>query len=289
VTICTPEELPIWISRWKRRDATEFEWTSAGWAFLSGLPYTEIVTKTDIVEALERHRLELKRFSVRSIALFGSYAKDAQTDSSDLDFVVEFSAPTYDHFVGLEQFLEQLFDRPVDILTPAGVNSIRVPQIVEDIKRTIVHVWTRTAGISGRHARGPLSASRPTPRRSRAISFSPIPRRKTLQFATSKSSARRWKHLPATLTGAYPKIEWKSIAGLRDKLVHDYFGVKVDILWGPVRPGARCLTGVQLHLELIEVDAKRLEEPDALGGLLVVRLFDEVAFICLAEFETDQL
>ena len=98
------------------------------------------MTKTDIVEALERHRLELKRFSVRSIALFGSYAKDAQTDSSDLDFVVEFSVPTYDHFVGLEQFLEQLFDRPVDILTPAGVNSIRVPQIVEDIKRTIVHV-----------------------------------------------------------------------------------------------------------------------------------------------------
>jgi len=114
--------------------------TATGWVFLSGLPYTEIVTKTDILEALERHRLELKRFSVRTIALFGSYAKGAQTDSSDLDFVVEFSAPTYDHFVGLERFLEQLFDRKVDILTPAGVDSIRVPQIVEDIKRTIVHV-----------------------------------------------------------------------------------------------------------------------------------------------------
>ena len=98
------------------------------------------MTKADILETLERHRLGLKRFSVRSMALFGSYAKGAQTDSSDLDFVVEFSAPTYDHFVGLEHFLEQLFDRPVDILTPAGVDSIRVPQIVEDIKRTIVHV-----------------------------------------------------------------------------------------------------------------------------------------------------
>jgi predicted nucleotidyltransferase len=105
-----------------------------------GLPYTEQVTRTDIREALERHRPELKHFSVSSIALFGSYAKDAQTDSSDLDFVVEFSAPTYDHFVGLERFLEQLFDRPIDILTPAGVDSIRVPQIVEDIKRTILHV-----------------------------------------------------------------------------------------------------------------------------------------------------
>lgn len=96
--------------------------------------------RTDILESLRRHRLELERFSVKTIALFGSYAKDAQTDSSDLDFVVEFSAPTYDNFASLEQFLEQLFGRRIDILTPAGVESIRVPQISEDIKRTLVHV-----------------------------------------------------------------------------------------------------------------------------------------------------
>ena len=39
------------------------------------------------------------------------------------------------------------------------------------------------------------------------------------------------KHLPATLTSAYPEVEWKGIAGMRDKLVHDYFGVNMDILW----------------------------------------------------------
>ncbi len=98
------------------------------------------LTKTDILEALRRHRHELQRFGVRAIALFGSYATDAQKDSSDLDFLVEFSAPTYDNFASLDQFLEQLFDRRVDILTPAGVDSIRVPQIAEDIKRTLVHV-----------------------------------------------------------------------------------------------------------------------------------------------------
>jgi hypothetical protein len=38
------------------------------------------------------------------------------------------------------------------------------------------------------------------------------------------------KHLPATLTSAHPEVEWKAIAGMRDKLVHDYFGVNVDIL-----------------------------------------------------------
>jgi predicted nucleotidyltransferase len=101
---------------------------------------TNALTKTDILEALRRHRPELKCFSVKTIALFGSYANDVQTDSSDVDFVVEFSAPTYDNFESLEQFLEQLFGRRVDILTPAGVESIRVHQISEDIKRTLVHV-----------------------------------------------------------------------------------------------------------------------------------------------------
>lgn len=98
------------------------------------------LTRTDIREALQRHRVDLTRFGVRTIALFGSYAKDVQTDSSDLDFVVEFSAPTYDNFSGLQQFLEQLFARKVDILTPAGVDGILVPEIAADIKRTLVHV-----------------------------------------------------------------------------------------------------------------------------------------------------
>ena len=85
-------------------------------------------------------RIRPARFGVKTIALFGSFAKDVQTDSSDLDFLVEFSEPTYDNFSRLEQFLEQLFARRVNILTPAGLDSIRVAQISEDIKRTLVHV-----------------------------------------------------------------------------------------------------------------------------------------------------
>lgn len=98
------------------------------------------LTKANVLDTLRRNRSDLLRFGVKTIALFGSYAKDASTDSSDLDFVVEFSEPTYDNFTGLEQFLEDLFQRPVDILTPSGVDSIRVPSITDDIKRTLVHV-----------------------------------------------------------------------------------------------------------------------------------------------------
>jgi uncharacterized protein with HEPN domain len=43
------------------------------------------------------------------------------------------------------------------------------------------------------------------------------------------------KNLSAEFKRHHKNIEWKAIAGMRDKLVHDYFGVNWDILWDVVR------------------------------------------------------
>jgi uncharacterized protein with HEPN domain len=43
------------------------------------------------------------------------------------------------------------------------------------------------------------------------------------------------KKVSAEFKRRYKSIEWKAIAGMRDKLVHDYFGVNWDILWDVVQ------------------------------------------------------
>ncbi len=42
------------------------------------------------------------------------------------------------------------------------------------------------------------------------------------------------KKLPNDFKAEYPHIDWRSMAGMRDRLIHDYFGVDYDIVWDVV-------------------------------------------------------
>lgn len=39
------------------------------------------------------------------------------------------------------------------------------------------------------------------------------------------------KHIPIDVKEENPQIKWKDMAGMRDKLAHEYFGVDLEILW----------------------------------------------------------
>ena len=58
---------------------------------------------------------------MRSLSLFGSSARGEDTPGSDLDFVVEFHKKSFDSYMDLKLFLEELFDRPVDLVLAEGI------------------------------------------------------------------------------------------------------------------------------------------------------------------------
>ncbi len=98
------------------------------------------LTQAQILKALREHDEQLKEFSVRRIGLFGSYAKGGETDESDIDFLVEFEKPTYDNFYNLIEYLECLFGKRVEVLTPSALETMRVEEVAESIRESVVYV-----------------------------------------------------------------------------------------------------------------------------------------------------
>lgn len=90
-----------------------------------------------IVEMLESREEELKKkYHVRKIGVFGSFARSEQTGASDIDILVEFSEPLdLFEFIGLQQYLEEALGRKVDLVT---VKALK-PQLRERILSEVIY------------------------------------------------------------------------------------------------------------------------------------------------------
>ena len=89
------------------------------------------LTRARILKALREHEDLLRKYSVKRIGLFGSYARGQQKRGSDVDFLVDFETPTYDNFIDLNFSLERLFRRKVGLVTSRSLNP-RVKRFVEN-------------------------------------------------------------------------------------------------------------------------------------------------------------
>ena len=49
------------------------------------------------------------------------------------------------------------------------------------------------------------------------------------------------KAIPLDLRAKYPQVPWKNITGMRDKLIHHYFGVNLQVLWETVEQDLKTL------------------------------------------------
>jgi uncharacterized protein len=74
--------------------------------------------RTQVLQAVAEQHDRLRARGVRRLGLFGSAARGQVRPGADLDFVVEFEPgrKTFDNYMDLKDFLEQLFGRRVDLV-----------------------------------------------------------------------------------------------------------------------------------------------------------------------------
>jgi len=88
----------------------------------------------EIKEIIKEHKQELEqRFKVKSIAIFGSYAREEQDEESDVDIVVEFKEPVGLLFVHLADYLEEILKVKVDLLTLDSIKPNRRKYIIDEL------------------------------------------------------------------------------------------------------------------------------------------------------------
>jgi predicted nucleotidyltransferase len=75
------------------------------------------INKENIIAFLKANKSTLNdKFGVISIGLMGSFARDEQTEDSDIDFIVDFNEISYSKLAGLAIYLETEFGKKVDII-----------------------------------------------------------------------------------------------------------------------------------------------------------------------------
>ncbi len=99
------------------------------------------MSKEEVIKRLRENMEIIKSFGVKKIGLFGSVVRGEAKEKSDIDIVVEFEKgkATFKNFCGLVDFLEELFGKEVDILTPDGIETIRIKHVKEEIKKELIY------------------------------------------------------------------------------------------------------------------------------------------------------
>lgn len=98
------------------------------------------MSKTDTIRALQQSADRIQSFGAVSLYLFGSAARDALRDDSDIDIFIDYDENTAFSFVELmrlQGFLEERLGRSVDLTTRQGLH----PKLKADIERSSIRIF----------------------------------------------------------------------------------------------------------------------------------------------------
>jgi uncharacterized protein with HEPN domain/predicted nucleotidyltransferase len=204
-------------------------------------PLTQMIRVSVPRQALDRF---CDRHHVRSLALFGSVVRDDFGPDSDVDILVEFQSghvPGFE-FGGMGEELSELFrGRYVDLKTPACFRP-----------ETLRKVLSEAVLCYGPPFRGPrphathAGSGRKGSATGQKKNRTDFQQDELLQLALSRlveMVGEAASRITQQTRNRHKKIPWPDIIGTRNRIVHDYYLVNLDVLWEIVTQDLRPLVG----------------------------------------------
>jgi predicted nucleotidyltransferase len=91
-----------------------------------------MISREQIIAALQLDKeLMSEKFGVDEIGLFGSYARNEQTEDSDIDVLIKLREPKLKALIGVLDFLESKFQKKVDLVTDGRQLSERFRRMIK--------------------------------------------------------------------------------------------------------------------------------------------------------------
>lgn len=180
-----------------------------------------------------------EKYGVTRIAIYGSFAKGGHAKKSDIDILVQLEKPLGLEFIELAYHLEKVLGRKVDLATfetlyrsmenpryrhispqilkrhwsmPRKTRKRRDKDFLGDIREAILRIGEYTAGITQER-------------------FMSDHKTQDAVIRNLEIMGKATKNLSSQLRKKYSEIPWKDLAGVRDKMIHHYFGLNDEIVW----------------------------------------------------------
>jgi uncharacterized protein len=101
------------------------------------MPKEPIQNKDELIRILVSQKDTIRSYGVKELNVFGSFARNQQISTqSDIDFLVEFEEgkKSFDNFIDLNFFLEDLTGRKVELLTYQSLSQFIGPHIIKHME-----------------------------------------------------------------------------------------------------------------------------------------------------------
>lgn len=189
-----------------------------------------VQTKEHILDLIQTHTNTIRAMGVKRLDLFGSFERHEQHAESDVDLLVEFEPgqKRLGTIVKLASFLEEIFQRSVDLITPESLDPYIHPYIMGKQKEAhsplvyLRHILDEATFLANQASN---------------INEDTFLQDETIKRAFVRSLeiiGEAAKKLPAPIRESAPEINWKDAAGMRDRLIHGYNHVDYALVWETV-------------------------------------------------------